>query len=128
MAANTSIFNAPVSVAGATPGAYLMTPLILPTHAAADTFTFYLGGVNTSTVSDIVMVVENLAGTVQGTYALAPTGDTVSASFTAAGSEPFLASAGMSFNVYVTCVASVDPSSPVPGASLVSHKLQFTTS
>jgi hypothetical protein len=126
--ATTSIINAPVSLNGATPGAYSMTPLILPTHVDADIFNWYLGGINTSTVEEIVMVVENLAGTVLGAYPCTPNADTVSATFTAAGTEAWLATAGITSNAYITCVQSVDPSNPIPGASLVSHKVQFTTS
>lgn len=126
--ATASIFNAPVSLSGATPGAYNMTPLILPTHGDADTFTWYLGGVPTSTVEEIVMVVENLSGTVLGAYPLTPNADTVSAVYTAAGTEAWLLTAGITSQAYITCVQAVDPSNPIPGASLVSHKIQFTTS
>jgi hypothetical protein len=128
MSATNLIFSAPVSVGAVTQGAYSMTPLVLATHAAADTFTWYLGGTPTSTLSGISMVVENVSGVVVAVVSLTPNADGVSAVYTATGSESWLTNPGVTYNAYVTAIQAADPSGPSgSGILLNSRKLPFTT-
>ena len=128
MSATNLIFSAPVSVGASTGGAYVQNPLVLATHAAADTFQWYLGGVLTNTLTSIQMVVENLSGVTVAAVALTPNGDGTSATYTASGSESWLAAAGVSFNAYVTAILTTDPNGPSgTGTFVSSRKLTFTT-
>jgi hypothetical protein len=105
MSATNLIFNTPVSPFKQVPGGdFNMTPTIGATHAAADTFQFYLGGFPTSQIDpNYINMVLDVPGSAAITVALTLNADGVSATYTATGSEAWLAvgKVGVTYQVYV---------------------------
>lgn len=115
------VLNLPVSLYQQAPeGEFNGTPNTTMPHAASsNTIQFYLGGLPTAGLGTFKLIFESLDGTVTDTRSATADAAGMSATYTTVSTDPWLATAGVTFKVRAQVTRTGDTSGP--GASAIQY-------